>query len=427
MSTAKAVVREALRQVRTIDPHCHLRPGKPAADHLADIVLYHHVWAELVSAGMPEREVSQAGLPHEVRDPCMHPDERVRRCLKWLPLIRSTALGLMLRWILQDLYGVGELTAANLDGVLAVAAARGRDPAWQEEVFRERCGIETSISVERHSEPYSPAMQRAVEDFPANLVSGKQTSRETLTGMESQWGHELRTADDYRAFVAARVARRFSADCRFWGCWVLPCIADRPTSDAEARRILEKAHGDDPLDENELGRFCHFGMACLLQELAKTPLRTVQLIVGAEVLPPHRSITHWHGNFAGALSRIAGRFPEFHFSCSTATDAFTQDLGILAKHVPNLSVAGYWWHTFYPFYIRKSIETRLDMVPLNKIVGFFSDAYHSEWCYPKLRLVKEVLGDILAERVQRGWYTPELACDIVGKLLYENPKRIYGL
>ena len=67
------------------------------------------------------------------------------------------------------------------------------------------------------------------------------------------------------------------------------------------------------------------------------------------------------------------------------------------------------------------------MVPLNKIVGFFSDAYHSEWCYPKLRLVKEVLGDILVERVQRGWYTPALACDIVEKLLHENPKRIYGL
>jgi len=136
---------------------------------------------------------------------------------------------------------------------------------------------------------------------------------------------------------------------------------------------------------------------------------------------------HWHGSFAGALGRVAGRFPEFHFNCSTAADAFTQDLGILAKHVPNVSVAGYWWHTLYPFYIRKSLETRLDMVPLNKIVGFFSDAYHGEWCYPKLRLVKEILGDVLVERVQRGWYTPRLAGDIVEMLLYQNPKRIYGV
>ncbi len=427
MSTAEARLRDALQRVKTIDPHCHLRPSKPAADHLADILLYHHVWVELVSAGMPAHEVSQAGLPHEVRDPGMPPDERVRRCLTWLPSIRNTTLGVMVRWILQELYGVSDLTSANLDRALAVAAARGRDPAWQEEVLRERCGIETSISVERSSEPYSVAMQRAVEDFPGNLVSGKQPSREIVAGMESQFGREIQTADDFRAFMAARVARRRTADCRFWGCWVLPCLADRPASDAEARRILAKARADELLDEDELGRFCHFGMVCLLQELSKTPLRTIQLIVGAEVLPPHRSITHWNGRFPGGLSRLAGRFPEFHFNCSTASDAFTQDLGILAKHVPNLSVAGYWWHTLYPFYIRKSLETRLDMVPVDKIVGFFSDAYHAEWCYPKLRLVKEILGDVLNDRVQRGWYTPETACDIVDKLLYENPKRIYGL
>jgi hypothetical protein len=270
-------------------------------------------------------------------------------------------------------------------------------------------------------------VHRAVEDFPGNLVNGKQTSREVLAGLAGQWGRELRTADDFRALVADRVGRRLVPDCRFWGCWVLPCIAPQPASDAEAARILERARSGEALGAEELGRFCHFALVCLLEELARTPLRTIQLIVGAEVLPPHRSVTHWHGNFAGALGRIAGRFPDFHFNRSTAADAFTQDLGILAKHVPNVSVAGYWWHTLYPFYIRKSLETRLDMVPLNKIVGYFSDAYHAEWCYPKLRLVKEILGDVLVERVRRGWYTPALAGEIVEKLLYQNPKRIYGL
>ena len=106
---------------------------------------------------------------------------------------------------------------------------------------------------------------------------------------------------------------------------------------------------------------------------------------------------------------------------------FFQDLAILAKHLPNISVAGYWWHTFYPFYIRKSLETRLDIVPSNKIIGFFSDAYHSEWCYPKLKLVKHILGDILIERVERGWYTLAVALDIINKLLYENAVRIYRL
>ena len=66
-------------------------------------------------------------------------------------------------------------------------------------------------------------------------------------------------------------------------------------------------------------------------------------------------------------------------------------------------------------------------MPLPKIVGFFSDAYHSEWCYPKLKLVKQILEDVLVERIDRGWYTTRIAVDIVHALLHHNPKRIYRL
>jgi hypothetical protein len=153
-------------------------------------------------------------------------------------------------------------------------------------------------------------------------------------------------------------------------------------------------------------------------------------LTGAELLPPptvHRSLTHWGEGFPVALGRIAGQYEDFRFNVTTAADAYIQDVGILAKHVPNISVAGYWWHTLYPFYIRKSIETRLDMAPMNKIVMFFSDAYHSEWCYPKLKLVKQILEQVLVERVERGWYSLDLALEIIQKTFYDNPKAIYGV
>lgn len=48
----EAKISEALRTVKVIDPHVHLNAAKPEATTLADIVLYHHVWIELVSSGM---------------------------------------------------------------------------------------------------------------------------------------------------------------------------------------------------------------------------------------------------------------------------------------------------------------------------------------------------------------------------------------
>jgi hypothetical protein len=127
------------------------------------------------------------------------------------------------------------------------------------------------------------------------------------------------------------------------------------------------------------------------------------------------------------LGRLAGAYPDFHFNCSAASDLHTHDLAILAKHVPNISVAGYWWHTLYPRTIRKSLELRLDIVPANKIIAFFSDAYHAEWCYPKLKLVKRLVGDVLLDRVADETYTPDLALSLVDDLFHGNAARIYGV
>ncbi|MSS72236.1 MAG: hypothetical protein EXS64_12210 [Candidatus Latescibacteria bacterium] len=427
MSDARDQIRKALDEVRVIDPHCHLRLAKPSADSLADIVLYHHVWIELVSSGMDQFEVSASDLPHELADPEIAPLERVRRSLKHLPNTRNTTLGLFLRWILKDLYGVDRLTESNLETVFADVARKGQDPAWQERLLRERCGIDHNISVELRSAPYSGRMLKAREIFPANLIHGKQTSSGILSGWESAFGREIRTALDYTEFLRETVSGLSVAEYKFLGWWVVPCVTDALSDEDQITRTLQKVRHEEPLSHDEIGGFCYSGMRTLLQELRRTPLRTIQVIVGAEVLPPHRSLTHWNGNFCGAIGRIANQFEDFRFDLSTASDAYTQDLGILSRHIPNISVAGTWWHTFYPFYIRKSLETRLDMVPANKITGYFSDAYHAEWCYPKLKMVKQILGEILVERIERGWYDTDTAIGLIPRLFHDNPGRIYGV
>ena len=92
---AKDKINRALDTVKVIDPHCHLDPAQPSARNLADIVLYHHVWIELVSSGMGQNEVTVEGLPHELADPQMEPFERVRRSIPYLRNIGNTTVGLL--------------------------------------------------------------------------------------------------------------------------------------------------------------------------------------------------------------------------------------------------------------------------------------------------------------------------------------------
>jgi hypothetical protein len=70
---------------------------------------------------------------------------------------------------------------------------------------------------------------------------------------------------------------------------------------------------------------------------------------------------------------------------------------------------------------------RLDMVPVNKQVGFFSDAYVAEWSYAKTVIVRKQMAQVLAGQVAQGQYSAEDALRIARELLYETPQSLCGM
>src|SRR5262249_29171483 len=69
------------------------------------------------------------------------------------------------------------------------------------------------------------------------------------------------------------------------------------------------------------------------------------------------------------LGEMIGRHPHLRFQCFLASRHANQALCTLARELPNLSLAGYWWHNFFPDVIRQVMAERLDMLPANKQVG----------------------------------------------------------
>jgi hypothetical protein len=423
----RSIIHRGLREVEAIDPHSHLSTHHPGARSIADILLYHHVWIELVSSGMPQKEVTLAGLPQETADPGMDPLERVERAKTYFGNIRNTLSASFVRWILRDLFAwdkdVEASDMAELQQRFEQTASRA---GWADEVFQNHCGIRCSISVANGRADPTGRILRAAETLGmVNIVSGKQSEQEILLERETEYGRDIRTAHDYRASIQSRLDRIPLETYRFLGAWVVPQLTEEMATDEGITALLGKIRDGRRLTEEESGSFSFFGLCASLEHLRKSQLRTIQVIVGAEVLPPHRSITQWSGRFPGAMARIAGMFEDFRFNLSSASDLFLHDIAILAKHVPNISVAGTWWHTLYPHYIRKALETRLDIVPANKIIAFFSDAYHCEWCYPKIKLVKSILEDILVERVVKGRYSLDTAVKLITTMFLQAPTAIY--
>ena len=70
---------------------------------------------------------------------------------------------------------------------------------------------------------------------------------------------------------------------------------------------------------------------------------------------------------------------------------------------------------------------RLDMLPANKQVGFFSDAYCMEWTYGKAMIVRRQLARVLAEKIDLGQYSFSEALAIAEAILYQSPQQILGM
>ena len=238
MPDTRQAIESILNEVEVIDPHCHLRAGKPAADNLADIILYHHLWTELVSSGMPPHLVTKAALPHEIADPGMAPLDRVRACLPYLPNIRNTALSLFLRWILADLYDVHEpLSLANINRLNELVEARASDAAWQEEILRQRCHIQMSITVAPEGTPYSPRVTKGREGLLSWLgYYATRPPEEWLSTLEQEYGHEIADAGSYRDSAVSAVAALPTAELKFVGLFAPGYInSDGATDDAITR------------------------------------------------------------------------------------------------------------------------------------------------------------------------------------------------
>jgi len=77
--------------------------------------------------------------------------------------------------------------------------------------------------------------------------------------------------------------------------------------------------------------------------------------------------------------------------------------------------------------MRQVMEERLDMLPTNKQIGFFSDAYSIEWSYAKAKMVGAQLAVVLAHKVAQGQYTRSDAREIARAILFDSPRAILGM
>lgn len=433
-------IEEILHSFPWMDPHTHIDPAHLSARGLDDILLYHMCVSDLFAAGCPEG----SRLPEERSE--AEAARRIEQAIPYLSKVRNTAMAWGVRIILADLYNwhapVDASNWRNLDRLIKHQAS---NPAWPREILRRANIARTGTEWWRRRDGSSDdLLQYSLEwAFFARTQWGQPDI--PLYELERAWNAQepgrplavtfdrtsapplhktIKTVNDvdeaihhYCAQIpygkVLATAQHLSTDIEY----------SFPDRDALSAALKNRASAGD----QERDIYASYILNGFLAELEKRGDQIVfQFSLGAEPLP-HESAARIRQRTIAHVGALVARYPKLRFMCFLANRHANQSLCTLARELPNLSVAGYWWHNFFPGAIRQIVEERLDMLPLNRQIGFLSDAYCVEWTYAKAVITRKLVAEVLADKVQLGQYSFNDIHDIAHGIMNASSCELLGM
>lgn len=425
--------------MRIYDTHTHLSASHLAARGLHDVMLYHMVISELYSAGCPDG----ARLPEDVTDE--EAAQRIERAIPYLPCIRNTAIYRLLCRILSDLYDWNEpITLENwreLDKRIR-EKYNHNDPAWAEEIFR-RAGVKRAVTeyCRRDKGEFDHLLQYSLEwGFFARNQWGHNDA--ALLELEHAWeqdepGLPLPVTAENLHFTRKIETVQDVYEAMEHYCSRIPVndivsTAQHISTDIHFRAVTEEEMEEalknrENAGERERDIYASFVFQHFLKVYQEKCSKVIfQFSFGAEPLP-FETGSKLRMESVFDIADFLAKNPNMEFQAMLSSAHQNQSICTLVREFPNFSVIGFWWHNFFPSYICRILEERLDMLPLNRQITCFSDAYCADWLYTKCLLLRELLAEVLAKRVSDGRYSFEEAVEIGKELLVKTPETLLKL
>ena len=428
-----------LKDQPMLDPHTHLTPSHLTARGLHDILLYHMVISDLYSAGCPDgARLSEFPDDSEAYS-------RLERAVPYVKYIQNTSCFWGTRIILKDLYGWDEpITEQNWKKLDDIIRAKYIDPDWKSEIIKKSNVKRFCTELARRGDgSFDDMCDYSLEwafftrsqwgcfdtallelEYTWNMDAPGSPLPVTVNRAELNFKKIIKTIDDVedalKHFIdkipfdeIINMASHFSCD-----------ITYRAVTVKEMETALKNR---DNAGETERDIYANYIFNRFLEMYRdKNVGQVLQFSLGAEPLP-YETGAKMRTETIFELAQIFNRNPDINFNIHNASEHQNQAFCTLARELPNVSFTGFWWHNFFPGQIRKIFRQRLDMVAVNKWVGFISDAYCLDWTYAKTVMVRAQMTEVLKEKVLQGQYTIDTVKFIAEQILYETPKNMFDI
>ncbi|MEZ6134141.1 MAG: glucuronate isomerase [Pirellulaceae bacterium] len=408
-----------------IDPHTHINPHQPASQSLADILGYHYYTELAHSSGLPKSRIE---------DEQLSPREKVGRLAEAMPRIDNTV---QLSWLLEaasELFGVelDRFDASNWETLFDAAQAKMDQPDWEEQVLKKSKLEAVFLTNDFDDDLAGFDTRRYVPCLRTDELVfhfAKPAVRQRLAGSS---GIDVHNLSDLRNALEARFQHFTSAGARACAISLPPHFAPQPISDASAElalaNVLANSEAASVDDRTTLGYWVFWQLAKFCEQF-HLPF---DLMIGVNRAVYPAGVFQGQDLYDSRVSLIQYRelfnaFPQVTFPISVLASVTNQELVSYAWIFPNVTCNGHWWYSNTPSFITRDLQARLEAVPRNKIVGYYSDMYKLEFALPKFAMFKRCLARVLADHfvVMMGW-SETRAVDLGKQVLRGNVESMFG-
>ncbi|MCA9133680.1 MAG: glucuronate isomerase [Planctomycetales bacterium] len=422
--TLKKQLFTELNSLVLIDPHTHINPHSPASSTLADFLGYHYYTELAHAAGMPRERIEDASLS---------PKEKVGRLVEGLGHIDNTV---QLSWMLEaarELFGleIERLDASNWEQLFDAAQAKFDQPDWEERVLQlsklEAVFLTNDFddSLEGFDTTrYVPCLR--TDELVFHLARPAVRAR-----LAQCANSELLSLEDLRTALRQRFEHFKEHGARACAISLPPHFAPQAISDAQAERALSKLLSEQEQasdeDKSTVGYWVFWQLASNCQQF-ELPF---DLMIGVKRAVYPGGVFQGQDLYDSRLSLIQygelfNAFPQVTFPVSVLASVTNQELVSYAWIFPNVVCNGHWWYSNTPSFIDRDLHARLEAVPRNKLIGYYSDMYKLEFALPKFAMYKRCLAGVLAEHFvgAMGW-SEQRAVELGKQVLRGNVEAVF--
>jgi uncharacterized protein len=127
------------------------------------------------------------------------------------------------------------------------------------------------------------------------------------------------------------------------------------------------------------------------------------------------------------LVNLFQEYPDVKFILFHGGYPYGGEQATLAKSFRNVYLDMCWLYIISPSYSERYLHEWFETVPANKIMAFGGDYANVEGTYSHLLLAKQIVSNVLIDKVKDGYFSENEAVNIAQMIFHDNAVRILNL